>query len=250
MPKLKNHEKGVGSVFIIAIVVVLAVAGVVTWQLTKKSSPKTPSSTNSTNTANTSGSVSSSCLKAYNDNALCAFAEHANISNQEYVATGTATNSTGSKSTYTVKNDGKGNTEVTYSSNGQQLSSINLDGATYIQTGTSSSWLEYSGTSLGAATAAPNPTSGFKLDFTTSTPAGVSVTKEGTTSCGSLTCYKYKVIDSSTPTATEYVYFDTSSYLLRQWTSNDTSSGISVDLTFSYPSVTITKPSPVQQIST
>ena len=188
-------------------------------------------------------------MKAYNDSNLCAFANHTNIASQQYVAIGTATTGSGTSSTFTVSNDGKGNTEVTYGSNGQEVSSISLDGVTYVQEGTGTTWLEYSSGAVGA-TAVPNPTSGFDLNFNSSTPAGVTVTKEGTSACGSLSCYGYKVVDVATPTTTAYVYFDTHDYLLRHWTSNDTTTGVSVNLTFSYKTVTITKPSPVQQITT
>jgi hypothetical protein len=252
MPRLRDDEKGIGRVLIIGIiVVVIAIVAVVIWQTTKKSSTTSSVSTTSTSAkTTTSPAISSACLKSYNDNSLCAFANHTNIASQQYTANGTATSGTDVTSTYTVQNDGKGNTEVSYSSNGKQISAITLDGSTYLQTGANTTWLEYSGSSLGSATTVPNPTSGFNLNFTKSTPAGVTVTKDGTATCGNLECYKYKVVNASTPTTTEYVYFDTNDYLLRQWTSNDTSSGVLVNLTFSYLPVTITKPSPVQQIST
>jgi hypothetical protein len=247
MSKLSKNQKGMAQLYvIIAVIIVLAAGGVIAWQATKKSTPTAPSNTASANTA----TVSSACLKAYNDSSLCAFAEHTKIANQQYVAIGTATSGTGTTSTFTVSNDGKGNTEVIYGSNGQEISSISLGGITYIQEGTGTTWLEYSSSTSGSATVAPNPTSGFDLNFNTATPVGVTVTKEGTSACGSLTCYGYKVVDVSTPTTTAYVYFDTHDYLLRHWTSNDTTTGVSVNLTFSYHSVTIAKPSPVQQITT
>jgi hypothetical protein len=247
MSKLSKNQKGIAQLYvIIAVIIVLAAGGVIAWQATKKSTPTAPSSTASANTA----TVSSACLKSYNDSALCAFAEHTKIADQQYVAIGTATSGTGTTSTFTVSNDGKGNTEVIYGSNGQEISSISLGGITYIQVGTGTTWLEYSSSTLGSAGVAPNPTSGFDLNFNTATPAGVTVTKKGTSACGSLTCYGYKVADVSTPTTTTYVYFDTHNYLLRHWTSNDTTTGVSVNLTFSYHLVTIAKPSPVQQVTT
>lgn len=250
MSKLGRDEKGLGQVVIIIIVVVvLAVAGVAIWQLTKKKTNTNNTTTTSSTSTSSNASVSSACLKTFKDNTLCAFALHTNISSQQYVATGTATSASGTTSTFTVKNDGKGNTEVTSSSNGQSGSYISLDGSTYVQAGSTGTWLEYSGSSLGAATTVPNPVSGFNLNFTNTTTAGVSVTNQGTVACGSSTCYKYKVVVASTPTTTEYVYFDKSSYLLKQWTSNDTSTGVSVNVTFSYEPVTISKPSPVQQVN-
>ncbi len=248
MRKLSANQRGIAQLYIIiAVIVVLAGGGIIAYQATKKSTPNSPTS-NSAKT--TTATVSSACLKSFNDSALCAFAEHTNIASQQYVAIGTATTGSGTSSTFTVSNDGKGNSEVTYGSNGQEISSITLNGVTYVQDGTGTTWLEYSSSTLGTTTTVPNPTSGFNLNFNTSTPAGVTVTKVGTSACGSLTCYGYKVVDASTPTTTAYVYFDTHNYLLRHWTSSDTTTGVNVNLTFSYKSVTITKPSPVQQVTT
>jgi len=231
---------------IIAIIVVLVGGGVVAYEATKKSTPNSPTTVSQKASTAT---VASACLKSYNDSQLCAFAEHTNIASQQYVAIGTATIVNGTSPTFTVSNDGKGNREVTYGYNGQEISSITLNGITYIQEGSGTTWLEYTASSTVAASA-PNPTSGFDLNFNTSTPAGVSVTKVGTSACGSLTCYDYKVVDVATPTTTAYVYFDTHDYLLRHWTSSDSTTGVNVNLTFTYKSVTITKPSPVQQITT
>lgn len=248
MPRLSTNQKGIAQLYvIIAVVVVLIGGGIVAWQATKKSTPNTPTSA-AAKASNVSDSAA--CLKAYNDSALCAFANHTNITSQQYVAIGTATSATGTSSTFTVSNDGKGDSEVTYGSNGQEISSITLAGTTYVQEGTGTTWLAYSSTSQAGVTVVPNPTSGFNLNFNSSTPAGVTVTKEGTSACGSLTCYGYKVVDAATPTTTAYVYFDTHDYLLRHWTSSDTSTGEAVNLTFSYHSVNITKPSPVQQVTT
>lgn len=248
MSMLTRNEKGIGQVLLIAIIiVVLVLAGGVIWKLTKKNS-NTNTNASTTSASGSQSAVSSTCLQSFKDRSLCAFAEHTNINSQQYAATGTATTAAGATSTFTVQNDGKGNTEVTYSSSGKQISSISLGGATYIQEGAGTTWLEYSSAALGQAAAAPNPTSGFNLNFTTTTPAGVTVTKQGIVACGSLSCDKYKVVVAATPGATQYVYFDSKDYLLRQWTSSDPSTGVHVDLTFTYQPVMITKPSPVQQI--
>jgi hypothetical protein len=246
MLKLTKSIKGIAMpVLVLIIVVVLAAAGIVFWQITKKSSPS--SSTSNSSTAKTVA-VSPTCEKSFNDNKLCAFAEHMYISTMEYVATGTATNASGNSSKYTIKNDAKGNKEITYTSGSQQISTITLNGVSYYQEGAGTTWLEYS--NGGAPATISNPVSGFNFNLSGTTAADLTVTKEGTSACGNLTCYEYKVIDSKDPGGIAYIYFDNQNYLLRHWTSHNTTSGISVDLTFSYPSVTIAIPSPVQQITT
>ena len=237
-----KDSKGISRPIIIALIaiVLVIIAGAVIWQLTKKSSPGGSAATTPTPTA---VAVSSSCMKTFNDNTLCAFAEHIKLSAMEYVATGTAANAAGASSTFTVKNDGQGNKELTYSKGSEQISAITLDGVTYLQEGAGTTWSQYS---AGNAPAAANPVGSFNLNLDTASTAGLTVTKEGTSACGNLTCFGYKVVDASDPGGTAYIYFDNHNYLLRHWTSHNTKTEISVDLALSYPTVNISKPSPVQ----
>lgn len=246
MSRLSKQEGGIGQVFIISLIVVIAaVTGVIIWRITK-SDNDSKKNTNISVPANYS-SETNQCMRLLNNSLFCSFAKNTDISKQQYIATGTVTSSSGSSS-YTIQNDGQGNTQVTYIANGNQVSAISLDGSTFIQTGASATWLEYSGNNLGSA-AVTNPVSNFNLNFSSYIPAGVTVDSQGTAACGSLTCNKYKVNVASNPTATQYVYFDTSDYLLRQWTCSNLTSNTSVNLNFSYEPVTITRPTPVQQIS-
>jgi hypothetical protein len=247
-----KNQKGLGQVAIIILVLVgLVIIGLIVWGLTKSNKPS-----NTANTASNHPNISASpaesaaCLKAYADNALCAFAVHMNVSTLSYEATGTTTSSTGTESNFTIQSDGKGDKDMVYIADSKQISYIILDGQTYIQSGSGTTWLEYTGAASTTADVPADPTSGFTLNFQNSTPASVQVTKDGTTACGSLTCYKYTVIEASASTTTTYVYFDTANYLLRQWTYSDSTDSTAVNLTFTYPTVVITKPSPVQQINT
>jgi hypothetical protein len=250
MTKLSDSDSGIATYIItFGVVVVLAAAGVLTWALTKKSSTNNTPSNTSTSLTTTNTAAESACQKAYHDSALCVFAQHTNILAYSYVASGTATSASGIQSSFTIQNDGKGNKEITYSAASGQISSITLDGIQYLQSGAGTTWLEYSAGSTGS-TSVPDPTSGFNLNLNSSTPSGVAVTKEGTAPCGNLTCNEYKVVVASTPTATQYVYFDNGSHLLRKWTYANTSTGVSVSMTVTYQTVTIIKPSPVQQITT
>lgn len=245
--KVKS-KKGIGQVAVILLVVVIIIVGIVVWQTTQKKSSNTKSTNSTTTQTSNNPAESSSCLKAYdNDKALCAFAEHMSINTQQYTAIGTVTNSSGVQSNYTVKNDGKGNREVSYTSGSTQVSSVTYDGSTYVQTGADAAWYQSPKTAT-TGTVSTDPTSGFTLNLSNGKTAGVEVTKEGTASCGSYSCYKYKVITTNAPNATQYVYFDSSKYVLREWTYDNPTSGMSVDLTFSFQPVTISKPSPIQQL--
>lgn len=166
----------------------------------------------------------------------------------QYEAAGTVTTSSGTTYTFTDEHDLSGNKDLSYTSGTKQISIITLNGIIYYQDGTGTIWYEYA--SGNAPSSLTDPTGSFNFDFTAATKAGLSVTKEGTATCGSLTCYEYRVTDTTDPGGIAYIYFDTSSYLLRKWTSTNSVTGLSSNMTFTYPSVTIAKPSPVQVVTT
>jgi outer membrane lipoprotein-sorting protein len=251
MSKITKHESGVSNIFIIiVIVVVLAIAGVIIWQVTKKSPSKTTTSSTTGSTTPASANISSACLKIFNDDRLCAFAEHTDIDTLSYIATGTATEGANStKVTFTVQHDSKNNTFLTYSLNGQQISVINYNSITYLQNGLGATWLEYTSSNAAAAAGIPNPVGNFELKFDNSTGAGITAIKDGTATCGKLTCYKYQVKVASKPNATQYVWFDNKDYLLREYTFSNSSTGTTANINFVYGAVTIAAPSPVQTVS-
>jgi hypothetical protein len=245
MTKLSDKQMGVSRIIVVvAVIVVLAAAGVLTWALTKKSS------NNNTTPPTSTVAVNSNCQNYYHDSTLCAFANHISLSTYAYSASGTATGSSGTQYSFTFKNDGKGNREIIYTANNEQISAIILSGAEYIQSGSGATWLEYSGSSLGSVQNVPDPTSNFNLSFTTTELAKYSFNKVGTVACGSLSCVKYKVNILASPAIVQYVYFDTSSYLLREWSYNNPATGVSVTSNISYSAITISAPSPVQQVTT
>ncbi|HUD07551.1 MAG TPA: hypothetical protein VMQ52_00510 [Candidatus Saccharimonadales bacterium] len=254
MSKFTKNENGVSGIFIISIiVVVLIVAGVIIWQVTKKNSNSntTSNTAGTTNTATTTNAgVSSACMKIFNDDKLCSFAEHTNIDTIAYFANGTAVDgSTGKSATFTVEHDTKNNTFLSYTSSGQQVSVINLSGNTYMQEGTGTTWLEYTSANAAAAAGIPNPVGNFELKFNSGTGNGYTAIKDGTSACGNLKCYKYQVKVASNPDMAQYVWFDTKDYLLREYSYNNGKTGTSANITFTYQPVTITAPSPVQAVS-
>jgi hypothetical protein len=249
MSKSNESESGLGQIFIVAVVVVvLAVAGIIIWGLTRSSNNN--SATNTSTSTNNTAAVNNNCQNYYHDSTLCVFANHIGLSTYAYTSSGTATSSSGAQYNFTFKNDGKGNREITYTAAGKQISAIILDGAEYVQSGAGTTWLEFSGSSLSTATPVPDPTSNFNLSFTQAELAKYSFNKEGTAACGNLSCVKYKVNILASPDIVQYVYFDTSSYLLREWSYSNPTTGVSATINISYPAVTITAPSPVQQVTT
>ncbi len=243
--RLQRDERGVGHLLIIVVaVVVIAGVGLVGWKVASKhkASSTGNNSTSSSSTTAASATADSSCLSTYHDANLCKFAANSSsLDKTAYTATITATQN-GTTSTMTLENDGKGNTELMGSGSGETFNSITLNGVTYLQSNGTGPWIEYP---TGSSAPTTDPTSNMNIAVGSS---GITYKSLGTVSCGSLTCYKYEVTDSSTPTATQYAWFDTGSYKLRQWQYTDGSSN-TTNMTISYGSVNITTPSPVESLS-
>ena len=237
--KVHVNEKGVGHVVVVVVIVVLVAIGLVAWLVaSNKKSPSTNGSTSSTS----SSAAYSSCMRSYSDSRLCNFAANsADFSKTAYTATLNITQS-GTTSTATLKSDGKGNTDLTTTSNGESINAISLNGNTYLQENGSGTWIEYpSGTSAPTS----SPTSNMNIAVGSS---GITYRYLGTSSCGSLTCYEYKIDDSSMADTTQYAWIDTASYKLREWKATD-SSGNTTTMTITYTPVTISTPSPVESFS-
>jgi prepilin-type N-terminal cleavage/methylation domain-containing protein len=250
MGKLKQDNRGFSAVEMVVVIVVLAVIGAVGYVVYKNHNKSTPtSSSSSTNSGQSNGAATAadtSCLATYHDANLCHFAGNStNFDKTAYMATLKQTNSQGTTTDMTLASDGKGNTSLVATSGGQQISSISLNGNTYIQSGSGTTWIEYPSGSSANTSQATNPTSGMSIGVGSS---GITYKAEGTASCGSLTCYKYQILDSAQPSTTQYAWFDNSSYKLREWQSTDSTNG-TLTMNITYQTVNITAPSPVQQYS-
>lgn len=249
MKKLLKDELGLAHVLIaVLIVAVLAVVGLVGWKVmnnSKNTSNTTNNSASSGGSASTGSSagVDSACLATYHDTNLCHFAASntTDLSKVNYTANLTITQPGSGTSTMTLGNDGKGNTSLMGTGNGATFNSVELNGATYVESGTSG-WIEYtSGASSAPTTTDPTSDMNLGVDST-----GITYKSLGKSACGSLTCYEYQVTDAAMPDTTQDVWFDTSSYKLREWKAVSTTSG-TTDMTVTYGNANITAPSPVTQ---
>ncbi len=246
MKNFRHNQQGIAHIIILvlALIVIGAVAGV-GYEVMSKARTSS-NSTTSTTAVKTNTAIDSKCLATYHDNNLCRFSTNASaLNNSSYVASLTIESPSGETSTIALKNDGKGNTELTTTGGGQTFNTISLNGNSYIQTGGSSTWTEYPA-GVQSPTLQVNPSS--KLDLATDTP-NLTFKAIGKSACGSLSCYKYQLTDSSTPDKTQYILFDNHSYLLREWQASDSTTG-KVDMKMNYQAVNITAPSPVQVFKT
>ncbi|MFA5003851.1 MAG: hypothetical protein WC498_01070 [Candidatus Saccharimonadales bacterium] len=243
---VRNNERGFGVVPILVILAVLAVVGGAGWYVMNKNKSTTTSSTNKAVT----NAVKDECNKLYNDKDLCKFASNFTLEGVSYKAVfSTSQGTAGSSSTTTLLADGKGGTHMITASAGAQTEFIVLGGASYMKNADSGVWLKF-GSSSQAATKPTNPTSDIK--FETKLTAGetqpaTTYKKIGKEACGSLTCFKYTVVESA-QAGTSSIWFDTKDYRLQRMSSTDTN-GTTSDATFTYQAVNITTPSPVQDFS-
>jgi len=238
----KKDEHGVAHLMLIVLVaVVVAVIGGVAWKVSSNKN----GSNSSTGSSALSAQAKSACMSTYNDSSLCSFeaaSAASPIDKTAYTATLT-NNQSGSTSTLTFKQDGKGNTALTMTGGdvAGQFNTIEFGGSTYMQS--DGTWIKYPSGSAPTQTSDPST----NLDFLSSLTS-TKFTKVGTEACGDLSCLKYQISDNITPNATQYVWFDTSQYKLREWKSTDSTSG-TTDMKLSYGAVSISAPSPVQDFS-
>ncbi|HEV2413125.1 MAG TPA: hypothetical protein VGS28_04990, partial [Candidatus Saccharimonadales bacterium] len=198
-------------VLILLIVIVIAVVGFAGWYVYHKrqENKTTNNATTSSTTASTTAAagVNAACNVAYHDNVLCRSAAYMDLNKIPYSAVLTTTNN-GTTTTFNVASDGKGNESLMGTSNGSAISTVLLDGKTYIKDAGSSTWLEYSGT---GAPSTSNPTSNVNLGFTSNS---IKYKNLGKTSCGSGggTCYEYQVTDTTMPGTTQDAWISASTY--------------------------------------
>lgn len=244
----KYSQKGFAHLGLIVIVaVVVAVVGFALWKVSSNNKGDTNSSASPATKAADKAALSA-CEKSINDKDFCKFASHADLIKEVYVATATSVTSEGT-STMTIKSDGKDNSDLTISQGGVEVTRyISLDGATYMKTPDSDTWIKYPATSS-PVSKDTSPTSDFKINYSNITENNtLSYKNLGKEACGKLNCLKYQIVDTANAGTTQYIWFDTKDYLMQRFSIKDSSG--SNDMTFTYPSsVTITAPSPSEEFS-
>ncbi len=242
--RLNKQQDGIGHILmIVLILVVLGAIGFAGYTVANSHKPKATTSTTITSSKSEQAAATTGCQAIYHDANLCKAATHASLDHVSYTATLTSNDPQNGASTMTLKSDGKGNTELNGTSNGAEFNSIELGGASYVQT--AGVWYEYPAASNSSSKSdtTSDPASNMNLVL----GAGITYKPLGTEACGSLTCFKYGITDKATPGVTQLAWFDNKQYLLREWKYTDAQNA-TTDMVISYQSVSIAKPSPVQQI--
>lgn len=237
---LRNDQKGVGHVLmVVLLLVVLAVIGLIGYKVAggnKKASTTTTTTTTTTEAA----AADKGCVTTYKDENLCKFAAAGGaLDKLAFKATATVTGGDNAGN-FTLLNDGKGNMSIDMTGGGSTLSTVTYGGHSYIKND-QGSWTDY-----GTDAQDTNPAKDMNLVL----GSGLTYTPLGKEACGNLSCFKYDLKDSSSPNDEQTVWFDTKSYLARQWkdvsTDDTTGAMTTIVMTVTYPGkVTVSKPSPV-----
>ncbi len=180
----------------------------------------------------------------YNDPDLCKF-----INNWKEVKnlTMTSTDTTGGKTTTAVfKMEGEDNSQIILSEGGKETyNTVILGKTTYTKDYTDNKWFKYTPTATNTNISSEES----RIDFDTKADSAEDKTtykKIGKEACGSLTCFKYQVIDPAITDSTEYIYFDSKEYLLRKTRSEANNGNIS-EATYDYTKFTLPEPSPTKE---
>lgn len=248
MKSIRKRQDGFAHILIAVIVlIVAAAAGFCVWKFVLNKNEEPAAVKNATPAVATAArAAESACMTKYNDHDLCNFvaAETASpFDKAATVITMTGT-SNGTATNIVIKSDGNGNTETTMTGGGQTYNAIDLNHISYYQSEADGPWMTYGASTdtTDTSTSSDSGLTGFLDSLNTTT-----YTKVGQEACGTLTCLKYQVVDSTQVGTTLYAWFDTHDFLLRQFSQSDSSG--SFTMAIAYQAVTIPTPSPVQDMS-
>ncbi len=243
---LRKDSRGIAAVEIIVAVVVVAVLAGVGFYVYKSRSDKEGASSGQNIV---SQETKDACEKLLNDKDFCKFAGNFTFTEQYKMTI--AVNGPDNNGVTTIETDGKGNSSMVMIQDGQEVSAhIIYNNASYSKSAGEDVWLKYE-------SAETNPIDAFDISESlnvafegeSSLPESqrVKYNKLGKEACGSYNCFKYEITDPTLPDLTQYIWFDDKDYRLRKWTSVE--EGTTTEITVSYETVTISEPSPVEEIS-
>lgn len=229
------NQKGFSPIIIVAALVAVLVIGGGAYYFFSKQNDKDASLSSSPE----SKAAESACLEYVNDADFCKFTS--NWSMEGSVTTTITSPNEGS--VITVRSNGENSHTTIKNPDGITSEVIILDKTTYMKDMSAESWTKFS-SEPNSSTETPSddytPDFSFEDQKTKDTTTVKSLGKEA---CGESTCFKYQIIDSSTPDTETLIWFDDNDYKARRLTTKNTE-GVS-ELTFSYEAVAITEPSPV-----
>lgn len=240
--RLQNDdERGIAHIAIIALVVVVVGAvGFAGWRVTQKD--KDGSASNSTS-KEIAKEVAAECKKEIDDKDLCKF--FTSWGNTKKFAITSTDTSEGTTTKSIMKIDG----ENTYMKLEGEMAYevITMGNTTYTKSG--DVWWKQTAKTPDTDTPAVN-SEDFKFEEPSKDTPEAQQTKyekQGKEACGSLTCFKYKVVDPTNTDTTEYIWFDDKDYLSRKTRTEDKDGSVSEQI-YEYNDISVSEPSPVKEL--
>ena len=241
-----SDQRGAGHLIIVVIVALVIVAGAGYLVYSKQNKKSDTAETASLANIASSKEVQDACLDELDDKDFCKFASNWAGTEGSFTTTITSENSDG-KTVTVMKTENEKRSSYVATTDGTETSAfVALDGVSYVKDYSDGVWTKYTldDSSVSSQT---NVKDDFSVDeFTDDTADDSTVTykKIGKEACGSLTCFKYQIIDSTAPDTEEFVWFDDDSYVMRRMSTKDSSG--SFDMVITYGKVTISAPSPTK----
>ena len=234
---LSKHQSGFGTVGIVLAVVGVALVVGIGWFITQ-------SSKKDTNTSTLPSAIKNAQCD-YNDKNLCTFFAGHKIS-KSYAVEYTA--GTGAEQTVTtVKSESptKFSMSITGTTN---YETITINNAYYVKA-TSGTWWKQTIPEGDASLYGPHLNDKLTEPGTQELSAdNTYYESQGKEQCGdSLACFKYQVIDPKDTASKAHIWFDDKEYKLRRMQNTGTANPFNA--TYTYNKVTITAPTPVQDLA-
>lgn len=241
---VRKNQRGDITIIVIILLTLLVLGGAVYWFLLRDKEAEKVTQLNPTLNTSEAREHLDDCIKAGGDNDICTFMTGFNGFSGAYTMDITASGGEGSmKFAY----DGQGNSSMT----GIAGNVINYNNATYIQSG--NVWIKYPADEDEDEDDAPIDVDSFSNTFSFDENNPSNNLKDvyqrlGTEPCGNLECFKYQMTDpSATEDALTLIWFDTGEYKLRKIETAD-EDGEVLTINMNYDKVTISEPSPVQEL--
>jgi hypothetical protein len=241
--RFKNDQRGIAHVveIVIIAVIVLGVGGFIAWRVMDSQKQQ--------NANNGSGNTQLANVPCnLDDKDLCKFFSSWQASGQYKVTSSQTAEGKTSTSTYEASDNGK-NYHMTMAIEGMPYEIIGIGDTLYTKDSSDGKWWKQQL----PKDQENNVKGNYNYDFeapTADTQEQASqeptYKKIGKEACGNLMCFKYEVVDPSSPSSKQTLWFDDKDYQLRRMRLE--SDGTISDQSFAYSSVSITAPSPTKDL--
>jgi len=239
--KILNNQRGIALPIIIGAMIIIAVIGGGAFYVLSNNKDDTGDVVASVSTK----ALETECKKQFDDKDFCKFASNVNFKDS-YRSTITSSESE-DNTTITLEADSNGNTRTVTTVNGQEVAAfISIGNTSYSKDIIDGQWTKFTSEPTEKNN---NPSDNLDFDFDEdkTTPDNTQYKKLEKEACGSLTCFKYQIVDPDAPTDESIVWFDDNDYKLRRYTFKNV--GGTTDISYRYESITINEPSPIKKAS-